>query len=377
METKQASGADNSLIRERLYTFNDAWTEWLAGNKFPVAFFGDSTFDGANTTEWVRNTLGTDNLSPNAFSNVLERLLRQATNNPALRIYNAGFSGQVARWAVTVLDQEFGEASAYNDVKMIGIGFGINDRLGFPNEKAYRDSFKASVKQMIEWCYSGGIQPFLLTTQATVEPGVLTQYAETYPMRTSEHIYSVANEVKRELADQYGLQLIDLNKFTEMFLLYSSVPARTIISDRLHFGNIGHKAEAEYIFSRFSPRTIVVDGYAKIDYSSQQVFDCVPEDWLTMPESPTDCFKVYVDYAKADAADIGIMSAWVFVSSKKKLTLKAYKSESAGTYVRVNGVRKALTGPETVLEQIDIGLYKLEVFTGESARADFKGFILE
>jgi lysophospholipase L1-like esterase len=379
MAIEPVIGPDGIPVRDPLYTFNDAWTEWLAGGKFPIAFFGDSTVDGSNTTGWVRNTPGADNVSPNAFSRIAESLLRQATNNSVLRIYNAGFSGQTAKWAVTVLEEEFGEASAYRDVKMVGIGFGINDRLGYPNEKAYRDGFKNAVKQIIGWCYSKGIQPFLLTTQAVVEPGVLTQYADAYPMRTGEHIHSVANEVKRELAAQYGLQLIDLNKFTELFLQYSSIPLGRIISDKLHFGDIGHKAEAEFIFSQLSPRTIVADSFTKIDYSSQKVFDCVPEDWLSMPDGPTaDGFKVYVDYTKDDTADMKLMSAWVFVGSRTRLTLKAYKSEeAANTYVLVNGIPTALTGAETILGVLEFGLYKLEACSGESARADFRGFILE
>ncbi|WP_158606739.1 SGNH/GDSL hydrolase family protein [Paenibacillus ginsengarvi] len=376
MTQQQIAGADDIRFREPIYTFHDAWTSWLAGEKFPIAFFGDSTFDGSNTSDWTRNTLGADNLSPNAFSAVLERLLRQASNHSELRVYNAGFSGQTANWATGVLEQEFGESSAYSDVRLIGIGFGINDRLGFPNENAYRLSFKTSIKSIIEWCYAKSIQPFLLTTQATVEPGVITQYAGTYPMRTSEHI-SVANEVKRELAAEYGLALIDLNRFTELLLLYSSIPARTLISDRLHFGDIGHRAEAQFLFAKLCPRTIFADGYTKVDYSSQHVFDCVPEDWLTMPEAPTDAFKVFVDYEKADREDKPLLSAWVFVCSKKKLTLKAYRSGCPHTYVRMNGERKPLTGAETVLGELDIGLYRLDVYSGETDRADFKGFLLE
>lgn len=361
---------------QTIHTFNDAWTEWLAGNKFPVAFFGDSTVDGSNTTGWVRNTLGTDNLSPNAFSRRLEELLREATGNANMRIYNAGFSGQTAKWAETVLDQEFGEGSAYSDVHMIGIGFGINDRLGYENEKAYREGFKRSVTNMIHWCFAKGIQPFLMTAQAVIEPGVLTQYAGTYPMRTSEHIETVANEVKRELAAEYGLQLVDLTRYTERFLQYSSVSVKQIISDKLHFGDIGHQYEAEVLFAHFSPRTIVVDGDAKIDYSSQKVFGCVPEDWVTMPDEPEWPFKLYVDHPKPDNADMSILAAWVFVNAKRKLTLKAFTGGSLHTYVKLNGATNRLDGAETVIGELDLGLHKLEVFSGPSDRADFKGFLL-
>lgn len=368
----------NNNIPSKIYTWQDAWTEWLRGSKFPVAFFGDSTFDGANTTDWTANQPGIDSVSPNTFPKYLEQLLRQATGNDALRIYNAGFSGQIASWAASAMDDVFGEGSAYRDVKMIGIGFGINDRLGYADEKSYRDGFKGHIRQIIHWCYNRDIQPFLLTTQAIVQPGVLTEYAAEFPMRTSEHIDSVANGVKRELAAEYGLQLIELNQLSESFLLYSSVSAHSIISDRLHFGDAGHRYEAGAIFAHFCPRTIVADGYTKIDYSSQKIKDSVPEDWLTMPEAPADRFKVYVDYTKSDASDRIILSAWVFANTKRKLTLRAYKGkDDSETYITVNGERHPLSALETELGNLDLGLHRLEVYTGTSARVDFKGFIIE
>lgn len=377
MDTYPAMESAELRVPPKICTFNDAWTQWLQGNKFPVAFFGDSTVDGVNTTDWVANTIGIDGTSPNAFSKKLEELLRQATNNEVLRIYNSGFSGKNASWAATILEEQFGGSSAYQDVRMIGIGFGINDRLLYPNEKAYRDGFKTAVKQIIDWCYAKGIQPFLLTTQAIVEPGVKTLYTNDYPMRTSEHIACIANEVKRELAEAYGLQLVDMNIYTEKFLLYSSVSTKRIISDQLHFGDIGHQYEAGALFSCLCPRTIVVDGYTKIDYSSQKIKDSVPDDWLSLPDVSSDGFKVYVDYTKADTLDILIMSAWVFVNAKRKLELKAYTGSSSDTYVKINGEIRSLNGGETILDQLDLGLYHLEVFTGSSSKVDFKGFILE
>jgi lysophospholipase L1-like esterase len=377
LDTNSRVQSNDVRIPQKICTFNDAWTQWLQGSKFPIAFFGDSTVDGANTTGWVANTIGIDGTSPNAFSKKLEELLRQATNNEILRIYNSGFTGTNASWAITVLEEQFGESSAYHDAQMIGIGFGINDRLLYPNEKAYRDGFKGCIERMINWCYSKNIQPFLLTTQAILEPGVKTEYAEDYPMRTSEHIASIANEVKRELAETYGLQLVDMNAYTETFLLYSSISAQKIISDHLHFGDIGHRYEAEVLFTCLSPRTIIVDGYTKIDYSSQKIKDSVPDDWLTIPEMPTDSFKVFVDYTKTDSMDRIIMSAWVFVNAKRKLTLKAYKGSSPDTYVKINGNIQRLAGEESIIDQLDLGLYKLEVFTGASTKVDFKGFILE
>lgn len=365
------------LNHQPLYTIHDAWCAWLAGDKFPVAFLGDSTYDGNNTTDWVQNVPGSPSGSPNAFCAQLELLLRDATGNSQASIYNAGFSGMNARWGAGMLEEIFGEQSAYHDVKMIGIGFGINDRLGYPNEQAYRAGFRQATIQIITWCLDRGIQPFLLTTQAAIAPGVQTDYIDQFPMRTSGHILTVANKVKKELAAQFGLELIDLNAHTEKLLQHSSIPSSQLISDRLHFGDLGHRAEAEFLFATFCPRVIAIDSYSQIDFSTQNLWDCIPEDWLTLPEQPADRFKVYVDHQKEDAADRRLMSAWLFIHAKKPLSLTAYRNVSPDAYVVLNGAVHRLAEAATPLGQLELGLYKLEVFSGNSERVDFKGFVLE
>lgn len=360
-----------------LYTFNDAWVAWLSGEKFPIAFFGDSTYDGNTTTGWVQNKLGIESVSPAAFSKKLEELLRDAANNSILRIYNAGFSGTVMDENDIRLIGEFAGTAPYSDAKMIGIGFGINDRLMYPDAKAFKNEFKAKTEFVINWCYENGKQPFLLTTQAVVNCGVRTEYIGMYPMRTSEYISSISNEVKRELAHKYGLELIDLNKYTEDYLLYSQSSANEIISDHTHFSSAGHLYEAGLLFSRICPRTIIAESRTKIDYSRQKVTECVPEDWLTLPEAPVNGFKVYVDYMKDDTKDLKIMNAWVFVDSRAPLTLKAYRNKSVAVYIKVNGEKTKLLAAETTVGKLDMGLYKLEVFTGKSKTVDFQGFVLE
>lgn len=367
------------IPKKRIYTFNDAWVNWMIGEKFPIAFFGDSTIDGVGTSGNIANILGTDDQSPNAFPYKLEQLLKSASNNQNLRIYNAGFAGRSIDWGLSNIESEFGSGTSYEDVKMIGIGFGINDRNRYENMAEYRNSFKNITKTVIKWCYKRNIQPFLITTQAILSPDIATSYLDgSYPMRTAMHIETIANEVKRELAIEEGLELIDVNKFTEMFLLYSNHSAKTIIEDRLHFGNIGHQYESELLFSHFAPYTIFADDYIKIDYSSQKLARGIPEDLLTIPDTLVDQFKVYANYTKADSTDTNIMTVYIFNSGKKQLTLKGYKSDiSTLTYVKINGITKNLDAVEKTLEILDLGLYKIEVFSGISNKVDFKGFVIE
>jgi hypothetical protein len=192
------------------------------------------------------------------------------------------------------------------------------------------------------------------------------------------------------LADEYGLELLDINSYTEDFLHYSSYSLQTIISDRLHFEDVGHKYEAGLLFSLINPQVTFVKDSCKIDYSNQCIAKGIPEDWLTMPASVKGIFKVYVNYTKADTEDMNIMTVYVFNNTKNQLKLSAYKSvETSCTYVKIDGETMELSSRGTGLSKdinadlytdmgtLDLGLHKLEVFTGKSNIVDFKGFTLE
>ncbi|MBE6068853.1 MAG: SGNH/GDSL hydrolase family protein [Clostridium lundense] len=363
---------------QKIFNFHDAWVSWLNGEKFPIALYGDSTVDGVNTTGYVANILGHESTNDSAFSKLLENKLREATGNNILRIYNAGFSGKTASWGVDNINAEFTGSSAYNDVKMIGIGFGINDRLGYTKYKSYKEDFKSYIEQMINWCYDNNIQPFLLTTQAILSPGVSEDYTTQYPLRTAQSIETIANEVKRELAIKYNLEIIDVNKFTEKFLMYSQYNAEEIISDKLHFTDIGHKYESGLLFSHINPMAIIIRNKTKIDYSNQRLIKGVPENKLSFVADTLYNFKVSANYIKEDTIDTLIFKSYIFIDTINQMTLKAYKTDlSSVSYVKIDGVITTLDALENTIEQLDLGLHTLEAWTGESSAVDFKGFILE
>lgn len=378
-EVNLSDNLRKNIKKTPILTLNDAWIAWVSGEKFPLALYSDSATDGVGTTDWVANVLGADSPNINAYPKLLENRIRAMTGNSLLRIYNAGFSGKTAKWGVENFEAAFGGSSVYNDAKMIGLGFGINDRIIYSTVKAYRDGFKADMIALINKCYDKNIQPFLLTTQAILSPDVRTTDLAAYPLRNAQQIATVANEVKKELAKEYSLELIDVNKFTEDFLLYSQVSMATIIADKLHFGDVGHKYEADVLFAKIVPYTNFVKERTKLDYSSQRIFKGVPEEWVTNPPTFTGEFKTRVNTTlKGNTNDLLIYSIYVFIDAKRKMTLKAYKNDASTlTYVKVNGVVAQLDALEKTIGDLDLGLYHLEVWTGLHGTADFKGFIIE
>ncbi|MFL0198469.1 SGNH/GDSL hydrolase family protein [Clostridium sp. WILCCON 0269] len=388
-------------------TFQDAWVAWENNEKFPVAFFGDSTFDGNQTSGWVKNEIGQDHQPPNAFTTYLQNLIRKYTGSTTARIYNAGFSGQTADWAYSNINNIF--SGAYSDVKMIGIGFGINDRLNKTSTKDYKEQFKENIENIILWCLKNNIQPFLLTTQATIEPGSID--SSTYPYRTSENINSIANTVKKELAQKYNIELIDINYYTSKLLANNETYSlKDIIStDHLHFTDAGHKFESEVLFAYFDPRVIILDGkkQIKLDFTSQNVKSNISSDRVLFEDDPINLwytnylFNNFVYYDKGDTSDV-LLQDFIVLNLSNNLNLYSVQiqipqnpgytlpaSDIQKPYVVFNDTRYILNDTFInnyflsinmyklfLVDKLAFGLNEIKLYSGQFNRVAAVGFYI-
>jgi hypothetical protein len=147
----------------------------------------------------------------------------------------------------------------------------------------------------------------------------------------------------------------------------------------LHFSDKGNELEAGYLFSKLCPRVIVTKDSEILGFSSQKVKSFVPTQkgttifYLNPFE---DGFKVKANYTKADTNDLLIQDFWVLNYSKKQLTLKAFLTSAGSQYVKLNGADINLTSNGQTLGTLDVGLHRIQVFSGASATVDFKGFTL-
>lgn len=360
LEKSGDNGSSQNPTNASICTFLDAYAAWCNGEQFPIAFLGDSTYQGVGTS-------GKDY----AFPARLQALLREECGSAAT-VYNAGISGKDLEYGIEIFDTYFGEGGTYADAKMVGIGYGINDRVHVGSYEEYKSQVYTKTEALIQKCMARGIQPFLVTSQATAECGVGTAY-DWCQLRDSNSINVCANGAKKELAEKYGIPLLDLNRATEDYLLHSLVPADTIIPDHLHFGDVGHEFEAGYLFSQLVSRVIPVAGGERtiVSYASQHLRHAVPEDKL---RSGGD-FKVFARYNKDGSGDEKILDAYVFVADSPA-TLTAYRCDGNNTYVKVDGEAGTLDSLETDLGVLDLGLHHLEVYTGESTWVNFRGFVL-
>lgn len=370
----------------KLYTLGKAWNEWATNKKFPIGILGDSTTDGASTTGWTSEN-GHENLdkqnggfgsvdyiNKNAYPYKLEQLIRAELNNDNMRVYNIGYSGYSFYTIMSHYDEIF--SGAYSDVKMVGINMGINDRVSPTTPVAYYDNFRKHLIETVEYLYNRGIQPFIITSQATVEPYPDDSLGAFYPLRTSEYINSVANRIKYEVAREYGLEIVDMTAFDEFVMSYSKHKISDIINDELHFRDLGHTLEAEFLFSELSPRTVKVTHGTNLDFSNQHLKSECPSNKITHMTAPVEKMKVSVNYEKSDTNDIVLQDFIINVTEKSPLCLTAYCSEVGSQYVVIDDVVTKITRPEHTVKILDVGIHRIKAMSGESNKVSWIGFRL-
>ena len=361
-------GGGNTSSIKAIYTFNDFAKAVINGEEFKIAFYGDSTVDGNTTTGYVANTIGNISSSKNTFSNYLQNYIEVFTNNTKKNIINAGFSGKDASWGNANFENHFLNGNISN-VKMIGIGFGINDRLGYKTEKSYYQGFYNNIKSIIEKCFDNNIQPFLLTTQAISEVGGDASYDATYPLRNTYYINACANQAKKDLAKLYGLELIDLNSFTEDVLTISNYNINLIMKDNLHFTDLGHKLEAGYIFKHIFDNCIVADGNKHISFSNQKIKTDMKIGNMVRTTSPN--FKTSFNYNETTVGK-KVMDFWIF-NYKPSCKLVARKNGNSKMTCLINESETTVINDNQIITDLDMGLYHI-IVKNKANHVDFMGF---
>lgn len=372
---EQQTKAQIDAITARKYSFSDAWVAWRDNQKFPICFLGDSTTNGNGTTGYVARTSpyawGVDYVAPNSYAKLFQDLIREASGNTVMRAYNAGYSGQNSGFALDNIDNIM--SGDYADTKMMGISHGINDRTSAP--KLYADLFESRIEGLIQWCFGKGITPFLMTTQPMTIP---SQVGTTNASGAEE----IANSIKRKLASKYNLEIIDINKFGQQFMQYSSKPLLNDIMEAgnsvIHFGNGGHKFTAELIFANFCKRTLWTynDG-EQLDYTTQLLASDIDQTELNQLSTFKQGFKNEVLRTQDNATNKLYQDYYVFNAGRKQLNLTAYYANAAvGQYAVVDGVQTTITTQGQALGALDLGLHKIKAYSSTTTALDWLGFKL-
>jgi hypothetical protein len=349
-----------TVTRKRLYTLADACSAWKKGEKFPVAFLGDSTTE-STTNPTSANTIGTDHTPADAYCTLLQELIRAETGSTVARIYNAGFGGKDATWALANINGIIKTNTHYADVKMIGIRHGLNDPMENSSTAEYIGSFRAAMRGIIEWCFENNIQPFLVTPQAT-----MIAYPMYSPGYTSAETTSISLSVIRELAEEYNLELVDNYTYTKMLQLKVD-NIQSLVPDGLHYRQEGHIYQAEFLFSEFNKETIKVTEPCKIGFNNPEVRSEIG-----------NCAKLTArtggyNSSLTTAAAGKVFKVNLYNHFKYGVTLDFTFTSAGDVTARINGVDYTLNTANHTVSISGMGLIKIEIINTAGNNLTFFG----
>lgn len=271
----------------RLTSLQGQAAKWAAGLKAPVGFYGDSTTDGRVTTvdgvnlafRWNTNRLvgsqvpddltydHDDTEVPNAYPNVLQRILRAFHDNDQLRVYNAGFKGKQAQdgWAVNNVHNAVYGNPVYSDIEWLGVMFGLNDSNADDSPAALERRTYVENQALILDAFARGVQPALLSCP----PSNNTAQSGDYGNNTE--VSELVDQVKRRMAHEYGIEFIDVNQAIKHWIYNNGdkLAFSSVSTDGLHLNDLGHLKKAEFLF-----KTAERDNVPTLD-SQRHCFDVV------------------------------------------------------------------------------------------------------
>ena len=218
---------------------------------------GDSTTDGFRTTEYSGNVLERLTDKPNSYTEILNKIVNSQKDYAfSHKFYNRGFSGKTINWLRQNLDAVLSPIPESVDYAFIAMG--INDMVYDVSKiKSFRDDHINVINRLL----AKGIKPVLMSTQAEFE---------NYK-RFGSKINAIADNIKKDLAEELGLPFIDYNAGTRNILNNSEYKIKELIPDMCHFGDLGHQKGAEFLASQLIHQTVVISESSKVGYQNNKV----------------------------------------------------------------------------------------------------------
>ncbi|EJP27577.1 hypothetical protein Javan83_0050 [Streptococcus phage Javan83] len=245
-ETKQKLGITLEQLKVDLQT-----------KRTVIVTLGDSTTDGYRTSDYSGNTLENLTPKPNTYTEILNGIVNgQKGYGFNHKFYNRGFSGKTIAWLKENLDAVLAPITEKIDYAFISMG--INDNV---YEKSNIQSFEENHIDIVNRLVAKGIKPILMSTQAEFE---------NYN-RFGSKINSIADTIKKDLANELDIPFIDYNAGTRNILNNSEYSIKALIPDMCHFGDLGHQKGAEFLASQLIHQTVVISESSKVGYQNNKV----------------------------------------------------------------------------------------------------------
>ena len=322
-----------------------------------IVTLGDSTTDGYRTSGYSGNTLEDLTSKPKTYTEILNGIVNdQKGYGFNHKFYNRGFSGKTIAWLKDNLDAVLAPITEKIDYAFISMG--INDSV---YEKDNIQTFKDNHINIINRLVAKGIKPILMSTQAQFE---------NYK-RFGSKINSIADNIKKDLANELGIPFIDYNAGTRNILNNSEYSVKALIPDMCHFGDLGHQKSAEFLASQLIHRVEEVVVGDKIGYQNNRVVsDLNYSDYLSDVEKEVKFLPSKVDGFDLEGHFNGSQKTMfeVLVYVNKPVVVKYF-----GENVSVSSNGANLDDGA----RLDVGLYKISVKNTPNQPSSFRGLKFE
>lgn len=322
-----------------------------------IVMLGDSTTDGYRTSGYSGNVLESLTPKPKTYTEILNGIINgQKGYGFNHKFYNRGFSGKTIAWLKDNLDAVLAPITEKIDYAIISMG--INDSV---YEKNNIQPFEENHIDIVKRLKSKGIKPILMSTQAQFE---------NYN-RFGSKINSIADTLKRDLANELGIPFIDYNAGTRNILNNSEYSVKALIPDMCHFGDLGHQKSAEFLASQLIYRVENVSTGDKIGYQNNRVVsDLNYSDYLSDVEKEVKFLPSKVDGFDLEGHFNGAQKTMfeVLVYVNKPVVVKYF-----GENVSVSSNGANLDDGA----RLDVGLYKISVKNTPNQPSSFRGLKFE
>lgn len=322
-----------------------------------IVTLGDSTTDGYRTSDYSGNVLESLTPKPNTYTEILNGIINgQKGYGFNHKFYNRGFSGKTIAWLKDNLDAVLAPIAEKIDYAIISMG--INDSV---YQKANIQPFEENHIDIVKRLKSKGIKPILMSTQAQFE---------NYN-RFGSKINSIADNIKKDLANELGIPFIDYNAGTRNILNNSEYSVKDLIPDMCHFGDLGHQKSAEFLASQLIHRVEEVVVGDKIGYQNNRVVsDLNYSDYLSDVEKEVKFLPSKVDGFDLEGHFNGAQKTMfeVLVYVNKPVVVKYF-----GENVSVSSNGANLDDGA----RLDVGLYKISVKNTPNQPSSFRGLKFE
>lgn len=342
-------GFDNASLSGNYSSLKEWQRKAIDGAKTNIAWLGDSTWQGYEVVN-QNNIFPTyiNTLLPKAFPNVLS--------------FDCSKGGLTTKELYDNFDSLMSQA---NNVGVLFIGGGLNDGSSLSESKQY-------LIQLIEKSKVCGYIPVIATTQATAVPLSETEQGGYWDGMKQQN-FVLTNNMRRDVAKQLNVPLLDFEKATHDFIELSTTKMSDMFVDYLHGMDSIHIFEANFAMSFLDPFAENVDKNTLIGITNMYIDSDVSCNIANSPlDPPYQGFKVAFKFPSS--TDQIILSYRFYVGVKNTYQLKAFNS-GVPVNVTLDGTTSNITSDATI-GNMNVGYHTLTV-KATQGNTNFYGLKLE